>query len=123
MRVLCQDEILAVSGGFGEEGGDSSLTGWWKDIFVWIQGHFAASDNAAGGLSQDQARKACQDLGRGLNSVEAGILRKAYPGDEVKQVCQNAVNNVVNWQDKSPAAICEGVDGGTWNTDTRTCDP
>lgn len=123
MRVLRQDEIFAIAGGLkAAEGGASNPTHhWWDGIVDWIQDHFGGG--GGGGLSQDQARQGCQDLGRGLNTVEAGLVRKAYPGDEVRKVCENAVNNVVNWQDKSPAAVCEEVDGGRWNTNTRTCDP
>lgn len=124
MRELNTVEVGFVSGGLqAQEGGNSAPAHhWWDGIVDWFRTTFG-DGGGGGGLSQEQARKGCEDLGRGLETVESGLMRRMYPGDQVEAVCKNIVENWVNLSDKSPAAICEQVDGGRWNKTTRSCDP
>lgn len=126
MRVLDSVEVGFVSGGMQAAeggGGTSAPSHWWDGIFSWISDHFGGGGSSGGGLTQEQARRGCEDLGRGLNTVESGLVSHMYPGDQVEAVCKNAVQNTINWEDKSAAQVCEQVDDRHWNSSTRTCDP
>ncbi len=117
MRELGQSEVAFVSGGrMANEGGSgspSTFWGWWDLIGSWIQDHLGGGGGSAGGgLTWTQQIQACQDLGRGLETVETGLIRQMYPGDDVRKVCENAVRNEQNWVNKSADAICEQVYDG-----------
>lgn len=127
MRELDRVEIAFVSGGKQVEEGSggnsaSSLSHWWEGIVTWFRDHFGGT-GGGGGLTMAQQIQACQDLGRGLETTEVGLMRRMYPGEDVGKVCENAVRNENNWVYKTPKIVCEEANDGTWNSRTNTCVP
>lgn len=122
MKILNTEEILQVSGGLAmaEGGGGGSSSHWYDGIVSWFHNSFGGS-GGGGGLTQQQAMQGCQDLGRGLDTVLSGQVGRMYPGKDVKEMCQNAVQNTINYEDAGPSGVCTQVDGGKWDSLSRKC--
>ena len=72
------------------------------------------------GLSHDEALMACSDLGNGLSATSRYA---ASSGIAIELVCSTAVNNWINLSQNSAQAICEDIDGGTWDSSGAVCNP
>lgn len=108
MRVISELECEMVSGG---------------DIMpeeVRREIERAYQDALSRGLSHEDALRACSDLGNGLSATSRYV---ASSGTAVEALCSTAVTNYINWTQISAQAICEDVDGGTWDAAERECTP
>lgn len=110
MRTLTMNELSAVFG--GQKAGD---------IPPHVQRELedAYRDARNNGLSHDQAMNACQRLGEGLG-LATGKTGEPL-AEAVSQMCQTAARTWISALDRSPAAICEQLDGGRWDSGERTC--
>ncbi len=106
MRELSAQECIYVSGGL-------SLP---ENVQRELEQRF--QDGLRAGLSTNEAIRACVDLSN-VTSVAGSYA--ASTGIAIEVICTTAVNNYVNLLDKSPRAICEDVDGGSWDSENRVC--
>ncbi|WP_141454131.1 hypothetical protein [Pseudoxanthomonas sp. z9] len=110
MRTLTTKELMNVAG--GRNGGDIPP-------HVQRELEFAYRDARSKGLSHDQAMNACQRLGEGL-SVVTGKTGESL-AEATSQFCKIAAKTWISALDRSPAAICEQLTGGRWDSRGRTC--
>lgn len=105
MRMMDMNEVAQVSGGLSVP----------PEVERDMQAAYAAA--RAQGLSFDDAVKACIGV-----AVAAGIVRDHLTPGLIFNSCTTGVSVVIKAQDRSPSQICETVDGGTWNPETRDCE-
>lgn len=110
MRTLTMKELLIVSG--GQRGGDIP-----PDVQKEMEAAYRASRSQ--GLSHAEAMDACRLLGAGVEWATG----KTAPGisEVIDATCANAADKWIKALDKSISAICDQIDGGKWNSDSRTC--
>nr|WP_295375669.1 hypothetical protein [Pseudoxanthomonas sp.] len=110
MRTLTMKELQIVSG--GQNGGDIP-----PNVQKELEDAYRTARSQ--GLTHAEAMDACRLLGAG---VEWATGRSA-PGisDAIDATCSNAADKWTSLLDKSVSKICEQLDGGTWDSESRTC--
>lgn len=106
MRVLTSTEINVVAGGLSVP----------EDVLNSMTDAYIRAKNQ--GMSDSEAMQACWGLG---GAASVGGVRNPYSRVDVEQICKDAVNEYNKLVNKTPGAICEQVDGGTWNSKTKEC--
>jgi hypothetical protein len=104
------NELMVVSG--GQKAGDIP-----PNVQKDLEDAYRRARN--NGLSHDQAMNACQSLGEGLG-LATGKTGEPL-AEATNQVCQIAARTWISALDRSPAAICEQLTGGRWDSQERTC--
>jgi hypothetical protein len=110
MRTLTTKELTVVSG--GRNGGD---------IPPHVQRELeqAYRNSRSQGLSHADAMRACRLLGEGLELAAGRLAPGSSTG--INAVCETAARTQIRALDRSISLICEQLDGGRWDSQSRTC--
>lgn len=110
MKALTMKELLAVSG--GQKGGD---------IPPHVQRELedAYRNARSNGLSHEQALNVCRTMGEGIELATGKLFPGASEG--IYAACEIGARARVDSLDKSASAICEQIEGGIWDSGSRTC--